>query len=617
MKIRTKVYLVITIATAVLATLLIASGLYFFGLYSGATEREHARMAAELVQTELIMRLMVGNFSEGDLVNELSDVIPALHSVRIARSDAVIRQYGGEDDGARSDLERQVLATGYPMETLVETERGVFFRYVAPYAAEASKEKNCLACHDVPEGTLLGAVTLQLDLTRQRSASLKYTWGIVAFLVAFAIPLAYSLRRVLLPIVDATVEINEVVHKAEHGDFSGRLEKRRADEIGQISDQTNRLMATLEDSFGTIVKDVETLAGHQHDDGTGNLLKHTVATVRGMVDAGRFRQTIEADRNLEEIYHRIRGVLNSDFGLTRFSLYEIDIETDRLRPVFVEGLPDNGSLWCKEDILLDGKACRARRTAHEVSSVGAPGMCGAFAGDTVAPELGSAHVCIPLLLGGSVGGVLQIVFAGRDAMDVYGRLHTIKRYMEEAAPVIESKRLTQILRESALKDPMTGLYNRRFLDQFSERLASIAERRQSGLGLVMCDLDSFKEINDIHGHQVGDLALRETVRVITVSVRHTDFVIRMGGDEFLALLSDASVDKALDVAERIRSSLEANRFKVAGRRIELSLSVGVSVYPLDSDDFDECMRYADAAMYNAKGAGSNLVVRFNPGILST
>jgi diguanylate cyclase (GGDEF)-like protein len=136
-----------------------------------------------------------------------------------------------------------------------------------------------------------------------------------------------------------------------------------------------------------------------------------------------------------------------------------------------------------------------------------------------------------------------------------------------------------------------------------------------GLALVMCDLDSFKEMNDIHGHQIGDAALREAVRVITVSVRHSDFVIRMGGDEFLALLSDTSEDKALEVAERIRSSLEANRFKVAGRELKLTLSLGVSVFPEDSDDFDECMKFADTALYRAKEAGSNLVVRFSENML--
>jgi diguanylate cyclase (GGDEF)-like protein len=615
MKIRTKVYLVITITNAMLAVLLIASGLYFFGLYSRATEREHALMAAELVQTELVMRLMAGNFNEAELVPELSDVIPALHSVRIARTDAVVRQYGGADDLPEFEEEREVLSTGEPQGMLVESDQGVFFRYIAPYAAEASEEKDCLSCHDVSEGTLLGAVTLELDLTRQRFASFKYTGGIVAFLIVFAVPLAYSLRRVLLPIVDATGELHEVVGKAERGDFSGRLAVRRDDEIGRISEQTNRLMATLEESFGTIVKDVETLSGHHYGDGSRNLLAHTVGTVKNMVDAVRFRQTIESDRNIEEILDRIHSVLKRDLGFTRFSLYDVDPDTDHLRLVFAEGLPENAALWCHDEILVDGTVCRAGRTAHEVDSAAAQGICGAFAGNTIAPGRGLAHVCMPLLMGGTVGGVLQVVFEAGDARNVYARLRTMRRYLEEAAPVIESKRLTQILRESTLKDPMTGLYNRRFLDQFSERLTSMAERRQSALALLMCDLDSFKEMNDVHGHQMGDAALREAVRVITVSVRHSDFVIRMGGDEFLALLSDTSDDKALEVAERIRSSLETNRFKIAGREFKLTLSLGVSVYPEDSDDFDECMRFADAALYRAKEAGSNLVVRFSEEML--
>ena len=615
MKIRTKMYVVITIATMVLATLLIASGLYFFGLFSRATEREHGLMAAELVRTELMMRLMEGTFDEEDLLPDLANVIPALHSVRIARSEAVMRQYGGTDDGPQSESEQQVLATQSPVEMLVETDEGVFFRYIAPYTAQATSGRNCLACHDVPEGTVLGVVALELDLTRQRSAAARYTGAIVGLLLVFAIPLAYFLHRLLLPIVDATLEIHSVVSKAEQGDFSGRLEQRSSDEISRISEQTNLLMATLEESFGTIVKDVETLSGHRHVKNDRNLLAHTVVTVRSMVDAVRFRQTIESDRNLEEIYERIRLVLKNGFDLETFSMYEVDPEKDRLKALFVEGLPAGSSLWCDEDILVDAAACRAIRTAQEVDSFAEEGICGAFAGHAVAPDRGYFHICMPLLLGGSVGGVLQILFTGDEAPNIHDKLHSIKTYIDEAAPVIESKRLTQILKDSTLKDPLTGLYNRRFLEQFSDRLTSTTDRRESCLSLLMCDLDSFKTMNDAHGHEAGDQALREAVRVISASVRHTDFVIRMGGDEFLAILADSSPEMAMEVAERTRSSMEANRFEIASRTIKMTLSLGVSVYPTDSEDFEECMRAADSALYSAKAAGSNRVVRFSQNML--
>lgn len=615
MRIRTKMYLVITAATAVLATLLIASGLYFFGLYSRTTEREHGLMAAELVKTELMMRLMDGTFDEEELLPDLAPVIPALHSVRILRSEAVIRQYGGTDDGPRSESERRVFATRTPLEMLVETDQGVFFRYIAPYTAETTKGRNCLACHDVPVGTVLGIVALELDLTRQRSAAMNYTGAIVGLLLVFAIPLAYFLHRLLLPIVDATLEIHSVVSKAEQGDFSGRLEQHSSDEISRISEQTNRLMATLEEGFGTIVKDVETLSGHRHKKHDRNLLTHTVATVRNMVNAVRFRQTIESDRNLEEIYERIYSVLKSSFGLENFSLYEVDPENDRLKALYVEGLPEGKSLWCDEEILIDGTACRARRTVMEVDSFAEVGICGAFAGRSVAPDQGYFHICLPILPGGSIGGVLQILFTADEASDIQDKLHSIKTYIEEASPVIESKRLTQILKDSTLKDPMTGLYNRRFLEQFSDRLTSTTDRRESNLSLLMCDLDSFKKINDANGHETGDLVLREAVRVITASVRHTDFVIRMGGDEFLAVLADSSPEKAMEVAERTRSSMAANRFQIGSRAFKLTLSLGISVYPTDSEDFEECLRAADAALYNAKEAGCNRVVRFNRNML--
>lgn len=609
-------YLGIAIATVVLATLLISSGLYLFGLYSRTTEKEHGLMAAELVQTELIMRLMAGTFDEAEMLPDLLEVIPALHSLRIARSDAVIRQYGGEDDGPRSEPEREVMATRTPIEMMVETKQGVFFRYIAPYTAEVSPGKNCLTCHDVREGTVLGIVSLELDLTRQRSAAVRYTGGIVAILLLFAVLLAYFLRRLLVPIVDAALEIHAVVSKAEQGDFSGRLDESGGDEISQISAQTNLLMSTLEDGFGTIVKDVETLSGRHQMGDDRNLLNHTVATVRNMVDAVRFRQTIEADRDLDEIYERIRTLLRSDFNLKHFSLYEVDPEADRLKVLFVEGLPEGHKLWCDSEILIDGNVCRARRTAQEVDSSVEAGICNAFAGNHMSPAQDFVHICLPLLFGGGVGEVLQILHNADEAANIHRQFHTIRTCIEEATPVIESKRLAQILKESTLKDPMTGLYNRRFLEQFSFRLISSAERRESSLSLLMCDLDSFKLMNDTHGHAVGDLALREAVRVICSSVRHNDLVIRMGGDEFLAVLADSTADKAMEIAERIRSSLEANQFQVDSTTFKMTVSLGVSIYPVDSDDFEGCMKAADAALYRAKEAGSNKVVRFSQEMLS-
>jgi len=151
------------------------------------------------------------------MLPDLVEVIPAIHSLRIARSDAVVSQFGGENDGPRSELERQVMATRTPVEMLVETDQGVFFRYIAPYTAEVSPGKNCLACHDVREGTVLGIVNLELDLTRQRSAAVRYTGGIVAILVLFAILLAYFLSRLLVPIVDATLGIHSRCHPGDTG----------------------------------------------------------------------------------------------------------------------------------------------------------------------------------------------------------------------------------------------------------------------------------------------------------------------------------------------------------------------------------------------------------------
>lgn len=113
------------------------------------------------------------------------------------------------------------------------------------------------------------------------------------------------------------------------------------------------------------------------------------------------------------------------------------------------------------------------------------------------------HVCIPLMLSGSVGGVLQIIFTKSEAAHVKKILPTLRGYLAEAAPVVETKRLMQSLKEASMHDPMTGLYNRRFLEEYLDTLMSGVERKKTTLGILMCDVDFFKQVNDTLGHDVA------------------------------------------------------------------------------------------------------------------
>lgn len=596
------------LAMTVLFTLVSITSFRYFTL---DTVRAQSHMAAEMVRVALTEEMAKGLIKErADLITRMHR-IPGLKNIHVVRGEPVIRQFGpgSPDEQPRFAEEKEVLRTGKSQEAFADGW-GDVYRVTIPYIASRYSDINCMQCHEVAEGTVNGAVTLTFDLAHQRHAAFLAIVPIILLLLIFSGALAYYLTRLLNPIVRTATDMEDAMGRAEKGDFSGRLAKGGDDEIGAIAERTNTLMQRLQHTFGAIVREVETLTGREEERTDRNLLDHTVHVVRNMVAAVRFRQTIETDHDLAEVYGRIQRMLKEEFGLSRFSFYELDAGKNRLRLVFAEGLPEGAELWCDPEILVQSETCRARRTAREVASVSEPGVCPAFSGNRLQDKEDLVHICLPVMQAGGVGGVLQMILPRKQQKRMQAKLTAIHGYLEEVAPVIEAKRLMQDLRESSLRDAMTGLRNRRFLEEYVETLTATVARRQATLGVLMVDLDFFKQVNDSLGHEIGDMALKGTAELMRQALRASDMLIRYGGEEFLALLPGAGEEKAMEVAERIRAAMEAHTFQTTSGPLKKTLSVGVALYPGDGEAFWECVKYADVALYAAKEAGRNRVLRF-------
>jgi diguanylate cyclase (GGDEF)-like protein len=163
--------------------------------------------------------------------------------------------------------------------------------------------------------------------------------------------------------------------------------------------------------------------------------------------------------------------------------------------------------------------------------------------------------------------------------------------------------------ERAVRDPLTGLYNRAF---FTEQLGPLAERgaaRGLGLAVLMLDIDHFKRINDTYGHDVGDVVLCEVARVLRESARNEDLVARYGGEEFVLALPVAAPDQATERAERVRTNLAARRIDTPGSPLRVTASVGLAfARPARSRSHASLITAADHCLYQAKNAGRNRVV---------
>jgi diguanylate cyclase (GGDEF)-like protein len=170
-------------------------------------------------------------------------------------------------------------------------------------------------------------------------------------------------------------------------------------------------------------------------------------------------------------------------------------------------------------------------------------------------------------------------------------------------------RAMQELQQQAITDALTGLYNRRYLYEILPRELMLARRNDKPVAVLMIDIDDFKRVNDTYGHEAGDRVLQETAQLIKAAGRGSDYSCRYGGEEFLLVLPDSPIDGAQLRAESIRAGVQRLEVVCAdGKRISVTLSIGVAVFPEHGADADTLLRVADEALYAAKHAGRNRVV---------
>jgi diguanylate cyclase (GGDEF)-like protein len=219
-------------------------------------------------------------------------------------------------------------------------------------------------------------------------------------------------------------------------------------------------------------------------------------------------------------------------------------------------------------------------------------ICGALPG---------ASTCEPLLVGGEVIGVVLISHATR--LDD-GPRHRIRETVAQAAPVLANLRNLAVAQLQAATDPLTGLPNRRAVEETLRRMVAQSARNVAPLAALLLDLDHFKRINDVYGHDRGDEVLAATGVALRTVLRESDFVGRYGGEEFLLLLPATDKQSALDVAEKLRAAITAIR---ATEVDQITASIGIAVLPDDGGDAVTLFRSADRALYRAKSNGRNRV----------
>ncbi len=226
-------------------------------------------------------------------------------------------------------------------------------------------------------------------------------------------------------------------------------------------------------------------------------------------------------------------------------------------------------------------------------------------GHPFAPYLGGSNksfIALPLLSEGAPLGILAILGMEDEHAESFSIL------AEQLALELKKISLYEKVQELAITDGLTGIYVRRhFIERLNEEVAR-SKRHNLKLSLLMIDLDHFKQCNDTYGHLVGDIVLKEISRIMKEYVRQVDLIGRYGGEEFVIALPDTDKNSAVNVADRIRMSVEKHKFRAYDETILMTISIGVATFPETGDDVSMLIDRADQALYKAKEGGRNKAV---------
>jgi diguanylate cyclase (GGDEF)-like protein/PAS domain S-box-containing protein len=223
----------------------------------------------------------------------------------------------------------------------------------------------------------------------------------------------------------------------------------------------------------------------------------------------------------------------------------------------------------------------------------------------VMAPLPRSTLCHPLIAQGEVMGILHLEASSPLKEDLRRRAGVVGEQMSMA---LANLGLRETLRNQSIRDPLTGLFNRRYLEETLERELRRAIRAGEPLGVLMIDVDHFKRFNDLHGHEAGDYVLREVAATLRRATRASDVASRMGGEEMVILLPGADLIQAERKADQLRDQVSQLEMKQLGNSLgQVTISVGVSGLPNHGEGAAELLRIADSAMYRSKREGRNRV----------
>ena len=403
------------------------------------------------------------------------------------------------------------------------------------------------------------------------------------------------------------------------GQLSIRLRVASLDEVGRLTEAFNKMAEQLHEDL--LQRQAIERALNESLQQASERAQELELRSRESELLGRLVELLQSSTSLEEALHLLGPFCLRLFPNTRGGLFllgstrnllECCASWDQQSATLDDAPPQGGTLADSPRLPSQGgvaeaaqmfatEDCLALRLgrAHRVGPDEPELLCK----HVLARPPGETTLCFPLIAQGETLGVLHLAAV---------RLpETLARNVsEQLALALANLRLRETLRQQSIRDPLTGLFNRRFLEESLDRELARARRNREKLAVLMVDVDHFKSFNDTFGHEAGDLVLQSVGKLLRERIRHEDVACRFGGEEFCLLLPGMNGELALQRAERLREGIASLQIPFGGNLLgPVTASFGLALFPDQATEPNQLFQQADGALYKAKKDGRNRVVQ--------
>ncbi|MBF0537223.1 MAG: diguanylate cyclase [Nitrospirae bacterium] len=431
-----------------------------------------------------------------------------------------------------------------------------------------------------------------VDQLRNRMAIVSVLFAILGLALIYIFS-----RHITRPLEVLSHGFNEI----GKGNLDIRIDVRSRDEIGQMSESFNKMVVELQDyNEKLLTYSIEMQSNNAELKSKARLLE-----MRELESGlfSRMSELFQACNSVEEASVVITNTLSQLFPHDRGALYIYNSSKNLLESISVWGSP------LPQELVITQNECWGLRRGHVHVMVD-------DAKDLVCQhvrEKGVPYICTPIMAKGETTGMLHLMLDSlRGKSYEQDRLKEKEqlalRLAEGCGLAITNLKLQESLRNMSMRDPLTGLFNRRYMKESLELEWQRSMRKYTHIGIIMIDIDHFKQFNDTFGHDGGDKLLCELGMFLVKQVRGGDIACRYGGEEFTIIMPEASVEITTQRAEQIREA--ASHMHVMYKQQSLgviTLSMGVAVLPVHGADTNTVIQAADTALYRAKNEGRNRV----------